>query len=172
MDVSCAELTHKVPVLSQSEGAVQIRDMEAKQMHLQNQILGLSQFLLQVEARLWAAAARGSGVGRWRGNTIRGPVRACGAGMGPCCGAFGVVCDTRGGGGGGFGRCEMRNGEMWHGKIVAHFAVVFQDRSHVLALTRSVHIFSPLQGSEGLNCWGYHVFILNPVSPESSRESR
>ena len=54
--------------------------------------------------------------------------------------------------GGNFGRCEIRDGEMWHSKIVAHFAVVFKDRSQVLAFPRSVHIFSPLQGSEGLNC--------------------
>ena len=41
---------------------------------------------------------------------------------------------------------------MWHSKIVPHFAVVFKDRSHVLAFTKSMHIFSVLQGSEGLNC--------------------
>ena len=62
--------------------------------------------------------------------------------------------------------------EMWHTKIVPHFAVVFKDRSHVLALTRSVHMFSPLQGSEGLNCWGHRVFTLNPVSQVSCGESR
>ena len=43
---------------------------------------------------------------------------------------------------------------MWHSKkkIVPHFAVVFKDRSHVLPFTTSMNIFSPLQGSEGLNC--------------------
>ena len=29
--------------------------------------------------------------------------------------------------GGNFGKCEIRNGEMWHSKIVPHFAVVFKD---------------------------------------------
>ena len=87
---------------------------------------------------------------------------------------------------GSFGRCEVRNGEMWHSKIVPHFAVVFKDRSHVLAFTKSMHIFSALHGSEGLNCppslehplewdknyWGHHVFTVNPVSQVSRRESR
>ena len=77
-----------------------------------------------------------------------------------------------GGGGGGFGRCEIQNSEMWHNKIVPHFAVVFKDRSHVLAFTKSMHMFSPLQGPDGLNCWGHHVSILNPVSQVSCRESR
>ena len=63
-------------------------------------------------------------------------------------------------------------GEMWHSKIVPRFAVVFKDRTHVVAFTRSLHSFSPLQGSEGLNCWGHHVFNSNPVSQVSCRESR
>ena len=75
-------------------------------------------------------------------------------------------------GGVGFGRCEIRNGEMWHIKIVPHFAVVFKDRSQVLAITRSMHIFSPLHGSEGLNCWGHDVSTLNPASQVRSGESR
>ena len=74
--------------------------------------------------------------------------------------------------GGGFGSCEIPNGEMLHSKIVPHFAVVFKDQSHVLAFTRSMPLFSPLQGSEGLNCWGHHVFTFDPVSQESCRESR
>ena len=50
---------------------------------------------------------------------------------------------------------QVRNSvrRMWHSKLVPHFAVVFKDWSHVLAFTKSMRIFSPLQGSEGLHCW-------------------
>ena len=51
------------------------------------------------------------------------------------------------GGGGGVGRCEIRNGEMWHSKIVPHFAWYLRTEAKLLPLpdlcTFSLHYKVP-----------------------------
>ena len=63
-----------------------------------------------------------------------------------------------------FGTAERGTTKLYH--ILPWYL-----RSEATFFSVPVHIFSPLQGSEGLNCWGHHVFTLNTVSQVSSRES-